>query len=433
MCSLAGMAYVSPVAMAQADYPSALWNQADSTNFTLSNRPNSPQISYVIIHITEGSYSGAISWFKNPSSDVSAHFVLRSSDGQVTQMVRERDIAWHAGVWSYNQTSVGIEHEATSLSSSWYTDALYRSSAQLTRYLTTKYSVPRTRSYIIGHKETGRATSCPGPYWDWTRYMALVTNTATFQDASIPTFMTPRQQVQVVVRLRNDSLDTWLPTGTDRVELGTAVPANRVSPFYVSARWINSARPAAVSAATVPGAIGEFKFPMMAPATVGTYTETYQLYRASSGYFGPQISFTIGVGQLDRIIDNTDAGMTYRGTWSTGSTATDMYGTDYRYVTTGPKSAAQAVWNLNAPVNGRYDVYAWWPAGTNRAKTAVYEISDRREKVVRVVDQSVNGGSWQPLGRVALFAGTGWVRLNGMSSDTGKVVVADGIRLVGPF
>ena len=32
------------------------------------------------------------------------------SAGQVAQMVPERDIAWHAGNWPYNETSIGIEH-----------------------------------------------------------------------------------------------------------------------------------------------------------------------------------------------------------------------------------------------------------------------------------------------------------------------------------
>lgn len=429
--ALAGLAF--PVAsLAQADYPGALWNPADSTNFSVSNRPTSPQIRYVVIHITEGSYSGAISWFRNPASNVSAHYVLRSSDGQVTQMVRERDIAWHAGVWSFNQTSVGIEHEATSLSTAWYTDALYRSSAQLTRYLTAKYAIPRTRSWIVGHKETGAATSCPGPHWDWNRYMGLVNAGATFVDQTFPTFLLPGQTTNVVVRFRNDGPDAWLPTGTDPVSLGTS-PVNRSSPFFLPGNWITSARPANVFAATAPASTGEFRFSLRAPASPGIYTEAFQLSRPSIGPFGPVIQVTMGVGQLDQVIDNTDRAVSWRGEWTTATSATDKYGTDYRFATAGAKTAAQAVWALDAPRTGWYDVYAWWPQGTNRSRSAVFQISDRRSSMVRVMDQTTGGGRWNLLGRVALSGSGGWVRLDAASTDAGRVVMADAIRLVGPF
>ncbi len=87
------------------------WVPADPSNYTSSSRPTSYPITKIIVHTTEGSYAGAISWFQNPSSNVSAHYVLRSSDGEATQMVCHKDIAWHAGNWYYNTRSIGLEHE----------------------------------------------------------------------------------------------------------------------------------------------------------------------------------------------------------------------------------------------------------------------------------------------------------------------------------
>ena len=55
---------------------------------------------------------------------------MRSSDGQVTQMLAEKDIGIHAGNSYYNATTVAIEHEAFVRSCTWYTDAMYRSSAR---------------------------------------------------------------------------------------------------------------------------------------------------------------------------------------------------------------------------------------------------------------------------------------------------------------
>ncbi len=157
------------------DYGPAAWAPAASTNFTVSSRPTAYPINYVVIHVTQETYADAIAWFQNPVSKVSAHYVFRSSDGAVTQTVREKDIAWHAGNWTYNTQSIGIEHEGWVDDSTWFTDSMYRASAALTRSLCAKYGIPRDRTHIIGHVEVPGATHTdPGPLWDWTYYMQLV-------------------------------------------------------------------------------------------------------------------------------------------------------------------------------------------------------------------------------------------------------------------
>jgi N-acetyl-anhydromuramyl-L-alanine amidase AmpD len=160
-------------AVASTDYAPALWSAAYSGNYLVANRPTSSAINYVIIHTTQGSYSGTINWFKNSAANVSAHYVIRSSDGQITQMVREKDVAYH--VRSYNSSSVGIEHEGFVDNPSWYTDAMYRASAALTRNICQKYGLALTRTHVKGHSEMpGNDHSDPGPNWNWTYYMQLV-------------------------------------------------------------------------------------------------------------------------------------------------------------------------------------------------------------------------------------------------------------------
>jgi N-acetylmuramoyl-L-alanine amidase/Transglycosylase SLT domain len=164
------------------DYGPALWVPADPGNYTVSSRESAFPINYVVIHTTQGSYAGTINWFQNPASNVSAHYVIRSSDGQITQMVREKDIAFHAGNWTYNTQSIGIEHEGFVDNPSWYTDAMYRASAALTRNICLKYGIPMTRSRIIGHFEVPGATHTdPGPNWNWTFYMQLVTQSSPWE------------------------------------------------------------------------------------------------------------------------------------------------------------------------------------------------------------------------------------------------------------
>lgn len=160
---------------ATAEYSKARWVPAHSSNYTVASRSS---IKYIIVHTTEGSYSGSISWFQNAASNVSAHYVIRSRDGEITQMVKHKNIAWHADNWDYNQKSIGIEHEAYVSDPAWYTDTMYKSSAELTRWLADKYGIPKKRTNIIGHNEVpGASHTDPGKHWDWNYYMSLVTKT----------------------------------------------------------------------------------------------------------------------------------------------------------------------------------------------------------------------------------------------------------------
>jgi N-acetyl-anhydromuramyl-L-alanine amidase AmpD len=157
------------------DHPPAAWAPAHKDNYEVANREKSGPIDFVVIHMTQGSYAGTIAWFKNPQSEVSAHYTFRSADGAVTQSVREKDIGWHAANRDYNARSIGIEHEGFIENKVWFTDAMYRSSAALTRILTRKYGIPRDRKHIIGHGEVPTADHTdPGPYWNWTYYLELV-------------------------------------------------------------------------------------------------------------------------------------------------------------------------------------------------------------------------------------------------------------------
>ncbi|RPK89490.1 MULTISPECIES: peptidoglycan-binding protein [Streptomyces] len=160
----------SDVYVQSEDYPSARWVPAHSANFATGRTAT---VDKVVVHVTQGSYAGSISWFQNPDSQVSAHYVIRSSDGEVTQTVRDKDTAWHAR--SANASSVGIEHEGFVDNPAWFTDAMYRSSAALTSHLSAKFDIPKDRAHIVGHKEVpGNDHTDPGVHWDWDYYMQLI-------------------------------------------------------------------------------------------------------------------------------------------------------------------------------------------------------------------------------------------------------------------
>ncbi|WP_283135128.1 N-acetylmuramoyl-L-alanine amidase [Rhizohabitans arisaemae] len=162
-------------AAGSVDYPSARWVPAHPSNYAVANRPTSAAIDRIVIHVTQGSYAGAISWFQNGPrpNPTSAHYVIRSSDGDVTQMVKEKNRAFHAG--SFNNRSIGIEHEGYVSNPSWFTDSMYRASAALVRNIAGRYNIPKNRTTIVGHHAVPGATHTdPGQHWDWNRYMQYV-------------------------------------------------------------------------------------------------------------------------------------------------------------------------------------------------------------------------------------------------------------------
>ncbi len=181
------------------------------------------ELTHVIIHDIEGSYESAIWWFRDPSNpfQTSAHFIIRSSDGEITQMVHEEDTAHHIGGW--NPWSIGIEHEGyAATGDEWFTDTMYRSSAALTRRLCLKYGIPMDREHIVGHVEVPGATHTdPGPHWDWTTYMAYVNDPTITGDV-------PCLDVDLVAACADvadaEAASELCPTrGTTRAELAEAL------------------------------------------------------------------------------------------------------------------------------------------------------------------------------------------------------------------
>ena len=184
------------------DYDGAIWNSAGTCNYTEGRSGHS--ISAVTIHYTQGTYAGSIAWFQNCTYNgvgarASAHYVVRSIDGQVTQMVREADKAWHVG--NCNPYTIGIEHEAYGDIASYFTPEMYQSSARLVRDICDRNGISPHRMFyrdtlddgtvlnngthslggesacvkIRGHQHfPNQSHTDPGPYWNWNYYYKLV-------------------------------------------------------------------------------------------------------------------------------------------------------------------------------------------------------------------------------------------------------------------
>ncbi|MGW0841545.1 N-acetylmuramoyl-L-alanine amidase [Streptomyces sp. NPDC002787] len=154
----------------------------DYGNHDLADRPKSQRIRYIVVHDTEATWDTTLQLVQDPTY-VSWHYSLRSTDGHIAQHVKNKDVGWHAGNWYVNAGSIGLEHEGFLASpDAWYTEAMYRTSARLVKYLADRYGVPLDRRHILGHDTVPGPTTAtipgmhtdPGPYWDWQHYFELL-------------------------------------------------------------------------------------------------------------------------------------------------------------------------------------------------------------------------------------------------------------------
>ncbi|MFI7382656.1 N-acetylmuramoyl-L-alanine amidase [Streptomyces sp. NPDC049813] len=158
------------------------FGEGDYGNHDLADRPKDQSIDYIVIHDTEATWEQTLKLVQDPTY-LAWHYSLRSTDGHIVQSIKAKDVGWHAGNWYVNAKSIGLEHEGfLAQPDSWYTEAMYRSSARLVSYLGKKYGIPLDRQHILGHDTVpGPTTSTipsmhtdPGPYWDWAHYFALM-------------------------------------------------------------------------------------------------------------------------------------------------------------------------------------------------------------------------------------------------------------------
>lgn len=135
-----------------------------TTNYTKGREGNT--IDKIVLHWIVGNLDSCDATFKNPTRKASAHYAIE--DTTIHQYVDEADTAWHAGNWSCNTQSIGIEHSGGELLADGKTrrkpsEATHRTSALLVKQLCKKYNIPIDRKHILKHSEVSdKATSCPG-------------------------------------------------------------------------------------------------------------------------------------------------------------------------------------------------------------------------------------------------------------------------------
>lgn len=124
-----------------------------SPHFSKRTKP----VTAIVLHYTASLHiDGTISWFQRPESKVSAHYVI-GRDGRTVQMVRDSNVAWHAGKsqmpgnpheTNVNHFSLGIELVGTA--DSGFTDRQLAACYALLERLVVEYKVRPER--VVGHK-----------------------------------------------------------------------------------------------------------------------------------------------------------------------------------------------------------------------------------------------------------------------------------------
>ncbi|MBN2006936.1 MAG: N-acetylmuramoyl-L-alanine amidase [Anaerolineae bacterium] len=135
-----------------------------------------------------------------------------------------------------------------------------------------------------------------------------------------------------------------------------------------------------------------------------------------------------------RSIADNDAGTptyTEAGAWSAGAGTGYATGA-YRVATSVTGLAtASATWQLNAPQNGDYALYAWVVPDSNRITDAHYTIHHAAGASTVTLNQRNYPNTWRYLGTFPFYAGPITVTLDNSASVAGATLMADALRLGG--
>jgi N-acetyl-anhydromuramyl-L-alanine amidase AmpD len=178
------------------DYGPALYQQSPFEGARTTGNP-----THISMHQMEGFYAGSINEFLTSTREVSAHYLIRNSDGQVTQMVRESRRANHT--FMHNNYTLGIEQEGFKGQSNWYSDANYTQAIAIVKNMCARWAISCSNVYrgaagdaeniqatslrIKGHQhfpDQGGNRSDPGRFFNWTRFANGISGTpATVLDS----------------------------------------------------------------------------------------------------------------------------------------------------------------------------------------------------------------------------------------------------------
>lgn len=120
----------------------------------------SKKVNKIVVHYNAGNLTVEACYATWQNRKASAQYQVESS-GRIGQLVWDKDTAWHCGVFSQNQQSIGIEH--ANKSDGTITEQCLDNGAHLVAALCKYYGLgrPEWLKNVFPHKYF-KATSCPG-------------------------------------------------------------------------------------------------------------------------------------------------------------------------------------------------------------------------------------------------------------------------------
>ena len=138
-------------------------------------RPRKGKIEYIIIHCSRSNPVRQTEiMLKN---EVSSHYII-GRKGQLTEVVKEENVAYHAGISSWynslgqclNENSIGIELECPTMGQTKrsYSSLQINRLIELLKYLQQKYQI--TPDHILAHSDIAPARKAdPGAWFPWKK------------------------------------------------------------------------------------------------------------------------------------------------------------------------------------------------------------------------------------------------------------------------
>ena len=162
---------------------------------------------------------------------------------------------------------------------------------------------------------------------------------------------------------------------------------------------------------------------------VSVQNVSYPALKRDLDIAGQIVSLTAPPVGGEVIVDNVNA--TFSGAWTISSATAGYYGTDYHHdANTGLTTLKTATFTPTLPTAGTYEVFARWPAFTNRATNVRYDITHTGGTTTApLMNQQLNSNVWMSLGTYSFAAGTsGAVTVRNDAAN--GFVIADAVRFL---
>ncbi len=132
---------------------------------------------------------------------------------------------------------------------------------------------------------------------------------------------------------------------------------------------------------------------------------------------------------VDFVIDNLDtADVSTTGSWSNSGSTPGYYAQNYAHDNNSGKGQKTFTFTPDIPFAGDYEISLRWTSFTNRASNVPVTVTHAGGADTFIIDQTVAGGQWVPLGTYSFNAGqAGSVLIE--NTGTNGYVVADAIRV----